>query len=173
MTQARVLGRLLILGGAITEAELSSALQEQKATRERLGEVLIRRGTDPERVARALAQQLRLPYAQPPLRPEPAALKVVNRALATHLKAVPLVVVEKGLRVAVVDPLDLAALDDLEFQTGKRVQPLVASAAAVQNALRAYDADAVAQLVQRIPGRAVETDDDVLALQRASEAPPI
>jgi type IV pilus assembly protein PilB len=89
------------------------------------------------------------------------------------LKAVPLVVVEKGLRVAVVDPLDLAGLDDLEFQTGKRVQPLVASAAAVQNALCAYDADAVAQLVQRIPARASESDDDLVALQRASEAPPI
>ena len=173
MTSPRVLGRLLVSSGSITETELNSALTEQRSTRERLGDLLIRRGTDPEHIARALAQQLRLPYAEPPLRPEPAALKAVNRALATRLKAVPLVVLEKGLRVAVVDPLDLAGLDDLEFQTGRRVQPLVASANSVQTALGMYDANAVAQLVQRIPARVVEAEDDVVALQRASEAPPI
>ncbi|MGH7467549.1 MAG: GspE/PulE family protein [Longimicrobiales bacterium] len=172
-TSPRVLGKLLLAERAISEAELAAALQEQRTSRERLGEILIRRGTDPEHIARALAQQLRLPYAQPPLRPEASALKVVSRALATRLKAVPLTVQDKVLRVAVVDPLDLAALDDLGFQTSKRVQPLVASGPAVQTALGAYDADAVAQLVQRIPTRSVEVDDDVAALQRASEAPPI
>jgi type IV pilus assembly protein PilB len=168
-----VLGSLLLSWGAISEAQLSDALAEQRETRERLGEILIRRGADPEQIARALARQLRLPYAEPPLRPEAAALKVVNRALATRLRAIPLVLHEKTLHVAVVDPLDLAALDDLEFQTGRRVQSLVASANSVQAALSAYDRDAVAQLVQRLPTRAVAAEDDVDALQRASEAAPI
>src|SRR5688572_11193421 len=80
--QSRVLGKLLLANQSISDVELSAALQEQRETRERLGEVLIRRGTDAELIARALAQQLRLEYAEPPLQPEPAALKLVKRSLA-------------------------------------------------------------------------------------------
>src|SRR5687767_8909290 len=148
--QSRVLGRLLIASQAINETELTAALQEQRETRERLGEVLIRRGTDAELIARALAQQLRLEYAQPPLRPEPAALKLVKRSLAERLRAVPLTVREKSADIALADPLDLSAVDDLEFQTGRRVTPWVASAAAIESGLKAYDADTVVKLVNRL-----------------------
>ncbi len=173
--QTRVLGKLLVASQAISEVELSTALQEQRQTRERLGEVLIRRGVDAELIARALAQQLRLDYAEPPLRPEPAALKLVNRALAERLRAVPLSVRDKNTMVALADPLDLAAVDDLEFQTGRRVTPLVASAASIESGLKAYDADTVVKLVSRLPGArtAAPADPELAALQRASEAAPI
>ncbi|MEX2283310.1 MAG: GspE/PulE family protein [Gemmatimonadota bacterium] len=173
--QTRVLGKLLVASQAISEGELSAALLEQRDTRERLGEVLIRRGTDAEVIARTLAQQLRLNYAQPPLRPEPAALKLVNRALAERLRAVPLVVRDKSADVALADPLDLAAVDDLEFQTGRRVTLLVASAAAIESGLKAYDAETVVKLVNRLPAArtAAPADAEVAALQRASEAAPI
>jgi type IV pilus assembly protein PilB len=174
-TQSRVLGKLLLETQAISEAELSAALLEQRQTRQRLGEVLVRRGTNAELIAKALAQQLRLAYAEPPLRPDPAALKLVNRALAERLRAVPLTVQEKNALVALADPLDLAAVDDLEFQTGRRVTPVVASVAAIESGLKAYDADAVVRLVNRLPGAraASPADPDLAALQRASEAAPI
>jgi type IV pilus assembly protein PilB len=170
-----VIGRILVSAGAIEEAELAAALQEQRETRERLGEILIKRGTDPERIARALAQQLRMPYAEPPLRAEPDALRLISRALAVRLHAVPLQLEDKQVRVALADPLDLRAVDDLEFQSGKRVTPVVASKTAVRAALGAYDADAVVQLVNRLPGTtgSLEQEPDVAALQKASEAPPI
>ncbi|HSL70098.1 MAG TPA: GspE/PulE family protein, partial [Longimicrobiales bacterium] len=169
----RVLGRLLVSSGAISEIQLATALHEQRQTRERLGEILIRHGADPEQIARALAAQLRLPYAEPPLRPEPAALRLVSRTLAERLCAVPLCVEEKSVQVALADPLNLAAIDDLEFQTGRRVATLVATAHSVTAALKAYDAEAVGRLVQRLPTAASRQEPDVDALQRASEAPPI
>jgi type IV pilus assembly protein PilB len=175
MNSRGVIGRILVSTGAVEEAELVAALQEQRESRERIGEILIKRGTDPERVARALAQQLRMPYAQPPLRAEPEALRLISRALAVRLHAVPLQLEDKQVRVALADPLDLRAVDDLEFQSGRRVLPVVASRTAVRAALGAYDADAVEQLVNRLPGKsaAPDSEPDVAALQRASEAAPI
>ena len=171
--QRSVLGKILLSSGCITDAELSAALHEQRRCAGRIGEVLVRRGLDEEYVARALAQQLGLTYADPPLQPEPAAIRVVERTLATRLNAVPLRLEEKRLAVALCDPLDLRALEDLEFQTGKRVQPLVASRSSIQSALAIYDADSVAQLISRLPAVAPRDEPDIATLERASQAPPI
>ncbi len=193
----RVLGRLLVSAGAIGEAELETALEEQRRTRERLGEVLVRNGVDAEHIARALAAQLRLPYAEPPLEPEPEALGCVDRGLALRHRVVPLALAERGLRIATADPLDATALDDLRFQTGRRIEPAVATAAAVDQALTAaYGPAAVEALLARLPGairargagtvgeasagygagpadELTAAGDEVTALRRASEAPPV
>ncbi|MEJ2187511.1 MAG: hypothetical protein P8Z36_16525, partial [Gemmatimonadota bacterium] len=105
---ARLLGRLLVDAGATDDAELAAALDEQRRTRERLGAILERRGADPEQIARALAMQLRLPYAEPPLRPAPDALALVPRAQALRLRVVPLDARERRLAVAMADPLDVS-----------------------------------------------------------------
>src|SRR5690606_36939808 len=127
----RVLGQLLVASGDIDEEDLAAAPEEQRGTRERLGQILVRRGLAPEALARALAAQLRLPYAEAPLRPRPDALREVDRALALRHRVVALELSERSLRVALADPLDAAALDDLRFQTGRRVEPVVATPAAV------------------------------------------
>ncbi|MGH7506454.1 MAG: ATPase, T2SS/T4P/T4SS family, partial [Longimicrobiales bacterium] len=127
-----------------------------------------------ETVAATLATQLRLPYAAAPLTPDPAALRLVDGTLAARLRIVPLAATERGLRVAMADPLDAAAIDDLQFQTGRRVEPVVAVPKAVDAALAAYDAGAVDALLTRLPAaRTRVTLDDVGALRRASEAAPV
>jgi len=210
-----VLGQLLVASGDIDEEDLAAALEEQRGTRERLGQILVRRGLAPEALARALAAQLRLPYAEAPLRPRPDALREVDRALALRHRVVALELSERSLRVALADPLDAAALDDLRFQTGRRVEPVVATPAAVDQALVAgYGVAAIEAVRSTIsrslpgpvrrgaaqassPGRgagAVEerhargaaartypswpayddgATDEVGALRRASEAPPV
>jgi type II secretory ATPase GspE/PulE/Tfp pilus assembly ATPase PilB-like protein len=173
---ARVLGQLLLARGALGADLLAKALVEQRQTRERLGEVLVRWGTDPEAVARALADQLRMGYAEPPLRADPAALALVDLTLAARLRIVPLALSERGLRVAMADPLDASALDDLRFRTGRRVEALVAVPAVVAAALGACRPVAVTEILGRMPGaRSADPDDgvDESALRRASEAPPI
>lgn len=179
---ARVLGRLLVTAGAVGEQELAAALDEQRSTHERLGEVLVRRGVDPDAVARALAAQLRLPYAERPLTPERSALVLVDQSLALRSRVLPLAVRERRLRVAMADPLDAAAVDDLQFQTGRRIEPVVAVPGAVDEALAAaYGAEAVQALLTRLPAsaRAAGQEEaaadvaEVSALRRASEAPPI
>jgi len=182
----RVLGQLLLAAGVVDAAELAAALEEQRRTRERLGAVLVRRGLDARHVARALARQLRLAYAEPPLVPEPGALAVVDRALAVRLRVLPLAANGRTLRVAMADPLDTAAVDDLQFQTGRRVEPVVTTPHAVVEALAAAygvllpETDAGdATRVEDGDGNAYHgavvaaDDDETGALVRASEAPPI
>ena len=53
-----------------------------------------------ERVACALAEQLRLPFAEPPLKPHPTALKLVDGALAVRLRVVPLTATDRVLQLA-------------------------------------------------------------------------
>jgi type II secretory ATPase GspE/PulE/Tfp pilus assembly ATPase PilB-like protein len=174
---ARVLGQLLLASGVITTDGLAAALKEQRSTRERLGEVLARQGTDPEAIARALASQLRLEYVAPPLRPDPSALRVVDSKLASRLRVIPVALTERLLRVAMADPLDAAAIDDLQFQTGRRVDPLVASRMSVDAALAAYHAGDVQAIVTRIPQRGGPNGEaetaEVVALRKASEAAPV
>ena len=176
----RVLGQMLLRAGAISEAQLAEALAAQRVTRQRLGELLVQRGADPEQVARALAAQLRLPYAEPPLHAEPDAVALVERALALRRRVLPLAVAGPALRLAMADPLDGAAVDDVRFQTGRRVEAVVAAAPAVEAALAAaYGADAVAEALGRLRGRAAGVDreeggdGDAAALRVACEAPPI
>ena len=171
MSNSRVLGQLLLARRHITEEQLAAALREQRTSRERLCEVLVRQGVAPRCVAQALAHQLRLAYADPPLRPDPAAMQLIDRATARRLRVVPLTVREKLLQVAMVDPLDMVAVDDLQFRTGKRIEPVVAEPQAIESALAAYETGALAGLLQRIPVReANENEED---LRKASEAPPV
>jgi type IV pilus assembly protein PilB len=175
------LGQLLVASGAIPQEELDAALAEQRRTGERLGYVLVRRGLAAEQVARALAKQLRLPHATAPLQPDPAALRLLDGALAARLRVVPLSSSDRVLRVAMADPLDMAALEDLRFRTGRRVEPAIATPAAVEAALMAaYSAPAVDALLTRLPAAqpvaatvidaSPEMED---SLRRASESPPI
>jgi type IV pilus assembly protein PilB len=173
-----MLGRLLVEAGAVSADEVDDALGEQRDTRERLGAILIRRGVDPEAVARTLASQLRLAYAPPPLRPDRDALELVPRPLALRLRLIPLKRSARALSVAMADPLDASAIDDLQFRTGRRAEPLVATVGAIERAqLEAYGEEAVRRVLSRLtPGAEMDMSpphdgDDVL--RSASEAPPI
>jgi type IV pilus assembly protein PilB len=177
------LGQMLIAAGAIDDGELTAALEEQRQTGERLGVILERRGLEQDVIARTVAKQLRLPYLPAPLQPQPNALRLLDGALAARLRVVPLSATDRVVRVAMSDPLDLAALDDLRFRTGRRVEPVVAAPTAIQGALVvAYHAGAVTEVLTRLPqndapkpaaGDVVSPADTADSLRRASEAPPI
>ena len=175
----RRLGRVLVEAGAVGGAELDAALAEQRATGERLGAVLIRRGLDPERVARALASQLRLDYVAPPLRLDEAALGIVGPDFARTRGVLPLGADERRLRVAVADPLDGGLLDALRFRSGRRVDVAVTTRNAIEAAFAAQAARNVEAILTRLPrprGTGPAEDSrpiDVTALRRALEAAPI
>jgi type IV pilus assembly protein PilB len=175
---ATMLGRLLVERGTASEEEVGAALEEQRETRERLGAILVRRGADPEAVATALAHQLRLEYAPPPLRPEPEALELVPRPLALRLGLIPLALTARTLRVAMIDPLDASAIDDLQFRTGRRAEPVVATPFSVARAQsEAYGEEAAQRVLSRLRPEPVEAGPDgeqaTDMLRHASEAPPI
>ena len=149
----KLLGRILLDTGAIDRRALARALEEQRQTGERLGATLVRmRACGEEDVARGLARQLSLPYAAPPLHVRDDALPRVGESLARAHSVLPLRVRDGALRLAMADPLDLSTADDVQFRTGLRVEPMVASRAAISEALDRALGDGLEVFVAALPG---------------------
>jgi MSHA biogenesis protein MshE len=110
------LGELLLEQKVIDETQLAQALARQKETGRRLGLVLRDLGLATDvAVAQALAGQLRLPFVEPVLaQVDLQAARLLTEVQARKLRAVPLGRRDGRLRVAVVDPTDWQALDDLQ-----------------------------------------------------------
>ncbi|MDX1494980.1 MAG: hypothetical protein R3253_13010, partial [Longimicrobiales bacterium] len=161
----RILGKLLVEHEGISPKALKSALEGERRDRERVGETLVRLGAaTPEAVARALGIQLGVPVADAPLEPEEGALVLVQPDLLRAHGLVPLSVGPKVIRVAMADPLDLAAIDDVQFQTGRRVEPVVSTPEAVAEALTRLELDPAPEVSGsasggRSKGSSSEADD--------------
>lgn len=134
----RILGALLTERAALDEAVLEAALTDARLDGERLGHTLVRLGAVTEdQVARALATQLGLGYHAGPLEPTADALDVVSPELCQRHGLVPLSVRPRRITVAMHDPLNLRAIDDLQFQTGCHASPVVATPSVVERCLEA------------------------------------
>ena len=167
------LGQSLVEAGRIKERHLRAALDEQQSSGRRLGDILVRRGyVDDTAVARALAAQLRLPFAEGPLIPEAEALELVDAALARTRAILPLSATDRILRLAVSDPLDQDTLEELRFSSGRRVEPIVAAPSAITEGIRtAYEGE-LAQLVKDLPVYDTDSEDD-RTLRAAAAAAPV
>ncbi len=148
----KVSGAVLVEEGALRPAGLERLLAIQRETGERLGEAAIRVGLVPEEtIARALSKQLGLPLEAGPLNPHPAAVRLVRGAFARQRRVVPLRLRGRTLRVAMEDPLDLATVDDLQFQSGHRVGVGVTTPFAIRDGLRVAYRGEVSALARELP----------------------
>jgi type IV pilus assembly protein PilB len=170
----KIFGRLLVEDAGVPAAVVERALAEQRESGQRLGEVLVRHSwADEETVARTLAQQLGLAHDPPPIDPHPQALELVSERTARERSLLPLRSPARALRLAMVDPLDLAAVDDVQFRTGRRVEPVVVSRASLRHGLdRVYGAG-LGSLIRTLPG--VERPDRQSEgdLEEAARAAPV
>lgn len=172
--RGRILGELLVASGAVRPADLDAALAAQRESGRRLGDVLVSRGACSEgSVARALATQLNLPLAPIPLLPDPEAVALVRPRLARERRVLPLGAGPRSLVLAMADPLDLAAMDDVQFQTGRRVDPAVAPPSELDRALAAAYGGELAEIVEALPSRQLQVDSEAEALERAARAAPV
>lgn len=131
------LGDILVKQGACSEDALRDALKNQIIFGGRLGTNLLEiQAVTEEALAKALGRQHGLPCVHGAQRPDPAAVALVPAELADRHEAVPLLVQGRGLAVVVVDPRNLAMLDEIAFATGKAVHPVVAPEARVWVLLR-------------------------------------
>jgi hypothetical protein len=127
------LGELLIREGLIDEHQLTRALGEQKQWgRGRLGATLLRLGfLEEDQLVGVLARHLGIPAVHLAGKTiDPEILALVPTELAQKYQCVPLFVKREGglevLYLGLDDPTDLAAIDDLSFQTGLRIRPVLA-----------------------------------------------
>ncbi|HSR41069.1 MAG TPA: ATPase, T2SS/T4P/T4SS family [Longimicrobiales bacterium] len=169
-----VLGRLLVDKGALTAPQLEAALAEQADDPRRLGEILLDRGSlDEETLARGLAEQLGLPYQAPPLTADPEAARLLSGDLARRRTVLPLSATPRTVRVATADPLDMAALDDVRFQCGRRIDAVVSTPTAVRRGLARAYREGFEELIGQLPAGTAEEDEDSALLERAARSTPV
>ncbi len=167
------LGQSLVEAGGLKERHLRAALDEQQGSGRRLGDILVSRGyTDDTAVARVLATQLRLPFAEGPLTSEAEALGLVDAALARTRAILPLSVTDRVLRLAVSDPLDQETLEELRFSSGRRVEPIVAASSTIAEGIRTAYAGELAELVNNLPVCDADSED-ARKLKAAAAAAPV
>lgn len=135
------LGAWLLSKGKISTEQLEKALQHQAFFGGRLGSSLIKLGYIDEDVLGAfLSDVCGAPYAPPSLLegiPQDVIALVPER-LAAQYRAVPIAVDGRRLRLAMRDPKDLIALDEIAFLTGLSIEPYVATEFRIQRALQRY-----------------------------------
>ena len=143
------LGEALVLSNAITEEQLQETLEEQKATGKKLGELLIDKNLVTEDlIAQILSAQLGYPRIDlANITPSPEVQSLVSSSVLKKSMVLPLEYAEDNmniLRVAMADPLDINAMDDISIITGCQVEPLIATPRSVMLAIdRIYGSDEV------------------------------
>jgi type IV pilus assembly protein PilB len=116
--------------GIITEAQLNDALEVHKATGSPLGRVLVELGYATQgAILSVMAQQIGIPYVDfATQRPDPGAVSVVPKDLATRYILMPVSFDDSGrLLVAMADPQNVLALDDLRIITGYEIRPAIST----------------------------------------------
>ncbi len=144
------IGDILVETGVVTPQQLAEALAQQRRTRERLGRILVDQGAATEKqIAQALAAQLDLPLVNlASARADPNAIKLIPEVLARKRRVLALQLDGGQLVVAMADPLDVFALDDVGIAARRAVKPVVAVESEVMAAIeRAYGMGAAAQAV--------------------------
>jgi type IV pilus assembly protein PilB len=138
------LGALLLRDGVLTVEQLELALRDKDSSGKRLGEILVDRGyVTPTQVSRVLAEQHELPFidlARETI--DMGAAGLLSESLARRYTAIPVRFLADGaVLVAVNDPTNVMASDDLRLALGAAVRVGVASAEAITTAItRIYSA---------------------------------
>lgn len=133
----RRVGELLVEKGIITSKQLEEALEEQRATGRFIGTILVSRGdVSEEQVALGLSEQLGFAYVDVAnMDIEPKVIELVPEEVCRRLAALPLFIAQNTLTVAIGNPLDVKAVDELQSTSGLRIRPVFACPTAIYNAI--------------------------------------
>jgi type IV pilus assembly protein PilB len=172
--KAKQLGQILIEQGLITAAQLEQALEEHRKTPKSLGRVLIDLGMIKEAdLVRALAEQVGLEFVDlAEYHIDPSSTMLLPDALARRYRAIPIGERDGKLLVAMSDPANVYALDDIRTITNRDVQPVVATAADVEQAIQKFAGmDGQVEALASQASEQLEGDDE--QLEAALEEAPI
>jgi type IV pilus assembly protein PilB len=134
------LGDLFVREGLITEDQLQEALREARQTRTRIGFTLVKLGFVAEdELTRALAKQFRVPAVDlEKVKVEEKILRLIPEEVALKHRVLPLRKVGRTLTVAMSNPTDVGALDNLKFITRFEIEPVIVGEYTLQKHLEEY-----------------------------------
>ncbi len=134
------LGEMLIKAGLLTPQKLQEALEYQKTNGGKLGLNLVKLGlVKEEDITRVLSQQYGVPAINLiKVEVDDAVVKLIPSEVAQKYLIMPVSRTGATLTIAMVDPTNVFAMDDIKFMTGYNVEPVVASEVAIKEAIDRY-----------------------------------
>jgi type IV pilus assembly protein PilB len=134
------IGELLLKEKRITQDQLEQALNHQKAAGGKLGFNLVKMGfVKDEEITALLSKQYGVPSINlTQFDIDPGVIKLIPAETAQKYQIVPLSRAGATLTIAMTDPTNVFAMDDIKFMTGYNVEPVVASEIAIVDAIQKY-----------------------------------
>jgi type IV pilus assembly protein PilB len=174
------LGELLVRENLISVQQLRKAQEEQQRNGTRIGSALIKVGAIEEhKLTDFLSKQYGVPAINlKDFEIDSEIVKLVKKEVAQKHLVIPVNRAGQSLIVAMSDPSNIFAVDDLKFTTGYNIEPVVASEPSIREAIDRYYAERGPSL-DEILGAAdeqvevQETDEDLIDLKAAEEAPVV
>jgi len=176
------LGELLVRNQLISENQLAKALEDQKVQGGRLGASLIKLGfIKEEELSAFLSRQYGVPSINlNEFEVDPGVIRLVPAEVSQKYQIIPINRAGSTLIVAMSDPSNIFAIDDIKFMTGYNVEVVVAPDASIKQAIDKYydqsaSFDEVMEDLEDIDLELVDEEDDVdvSALEKASEDAPV
>ncbi|OHB30342.1 MAG: type IV-A pilus assembly ATPase PilB [Desulfuromonadaceae bacterium GWC2_58_13] len=176
------LGELLVRNQLVSEDQLKKALEAQKVDGGRLGASLIKLGYIKEdELAAFLSKQYGVPSINlSEFEIDSAVIRLLPAEVAQKYQIIPINRAGSTLIVAMADPSNIFAIDDIKFMTGYNVEVVVAPEASIKNAIdKYYDQSAsLADVMEDLEDIDLEVVDggdqvDVRELEKASEDAPV
>ncbi|CCJ33094.1 GspE/PulE family protein [Caloramator australicus] len=140
MQTKKRLGEVLIEAGLITQEQLQKALTLQKSSGKKLGEILVEQGfISEDQIIEVLEFQLGIPHVKLDRFPiEQDAVKLISEGIAKRHTLIPIKLEKDKLYVAMADPLNIFAIEDVQIYSGKNVQPVIAKSDEIKRQIDKY-----------------------------------
>src|SRR5262244_331525 len=181
------LGDLLVKEKVITPEQLEQATKVQKETHVRLASALVKLGfLSDEDVTNFLSRQYGVPAINLSyFEIDPAVVKLIPYETAKRYQILPLSRVGASLTIAMVDPTNVFAMDDIKFMTGFNIEPVVASESAIMEGIeKAYGSSQEEDMEKVMASmndlgeadvelQAEEQETDLNELEKAADEAPI
>jgi type IV pilus assembly protein PilB len=182
------LGEILVKEALITQDQLQKALEFQRSNGGKLGSCLTKMGfiTDDD-ITGVLSRQYGVPSINLKFYEiDPTVIKLIPQDTASRYQVIPLSRVGSVLTIAMTDPTNVFAMDDIKFMTGFNVEPVVASESAIGEAISRFygggegNHEELSKMMkdlamddQELELAADEAEMDTATLERAAEEAPI
>jgi type IV pilus assembly protein PilB len=177
------LGEMLVKASLITKEQLTQALQQQQTASGRIGTNLVKLGyISEDDITSFLSRQYGVPSINlSHFEIDGSVIKLIPSEIAQKHQIIPINRTGNVLTVAMADPSNIFAVDDIKFMTGFKVEPVVAAETSIRNAInKHYDsAGMVEDIMKTFDDQDVETLKDgeegvnVAELGKAAEDAPV
>ncbi|HEX6851616.1 MAG TPA: type IV-A pilus assembly ATPase PilB [Candidatus Polarisedimenticolaceae bacterium] len=165
------LGEMLLKAGLISQAQLQEALEAQKKNGGKLGFNLVKMGfVKEDDITQLLSDQYGVPSIN--LRHfeiDEGVVKLIPSEVSQKYLVVPVNRTGATLTIAMADPTNVFAMDDIKFMTGYNVEPVVASEVAIREAIDKYYGSTHALELKKVMDEMAEADTEALELMEEDE----